>query len=59
MALSVLAMPNCCGGLHGGYWDMRPWKGETAVISFQVCVALRPKNDPDGDDGRDVGLDEK
>ena len=58
MALSVLAIPNCYSELHGGYWDMRPWKGEMAVTSCQVCVALRPKNGPDGEDGRDVGHDE-
>ena len=30
-----------------------------AVISCQVCVAPRPKNGPDGDDGHDVGHDEQ
>ena len=59
MALRVLAMPNCCSGLHGGYWDMCSWKGETTVTSCQVCVALRPKNGPGGEDGRDMGHDEQ
>ncbi len=59
MALGVLALPNCCNGLHGGYWDMCPWRGEMAVTFCQVCVAPRQKNGPDGEDGRDVGHDEQ
>ena len=59
MALGVLALPNCCNGLHGGYWDTCPWKGEIAVASFQVIVAPRPQNGRDGEDGRDVGHDEQ
>ncbi len=29
------------------------------VTSCQVCVAPRPRNDLDGEDGRDVGHDEQ
>ena len=59
MAFSVLAIPSCCSGLRGDYWDMCPWKDEMAVTSCQVCVAPRPKNGPGGEDGRDVGHDEQ